>query len=114
MIPRLFFYAFWKLVHPTLSNIYQHLRKIQHNILSFRMRATITQRRLPLITKAERANWIVNIENTASFIESEIGTETVDFVLEKHGAKTVEQIVLSDLSGVFSELYAIEADLRSG
>lgn len=66
------------------------------------------------MTKAERANWIANIENTASFIESEIGTETVDFVLEKYRVKTIEQIASSDLSGVFSELYAIEADLRSG
>lgn len=66
------------------------------------------------MTRDERSNWIANIENTASFIASEIGAETVDFVLEKYGAKSIEQIASSDLSDVFSELYAIEADLRSG
>ena len=64
--------------------------------------------------RAERNNWIVNIENTASFVESEIGTEAVNFILEKHGAVSIEQIASSDLSDVFNELYAIEADLRSG
>ncbi len=66
------------------------------------------------MTRKERSNWITNIENTASFIESEIGTETVNYVLEKYGAKSIEQIASSDLSEVFNELYAIEADLRSG
>lgn len=64
--------------------------------------------------KDERTNWIVNIENSASIIEAEIGAETVNYVLEKYGAKSIEQIASSDLSEVFSELYAIEADLRSG
>ena len=59
-------------------------------------------------------HWITNIENTASFIESEIGAETVDFVLKKYGAKSIDQIASSDLAEVYSELYAIEADLRSG
>ena len=63
------------------------------------------------MTKSERTNWIANIENTASFIESEIGAETVDFVLKKYGAKSIDQIASSE---VYSELYAIEADLRSG
>lgn len=65
------------------------------------------------MTKSERTNWITNIENTASFIESEIGAETVDFVLKKYGAKSIDQIASSDLAEVYSELYAIEADLRS-
>lgn len=63
--------------------------------------------------KMERENWIINIENTASYIASETGAETVDFVLEKYGAKSIDDISDSDLSEVFSELYAIEADLRS-
>lgn len=65
------------------------------------------------MTRDERNNWIANIENTASFIETEIRAETVDFVLGKYGAKSVEQISSSDLPDVFNELYAIEADLRS-
>ena len=65
-------------------------------------------------TRQDWNDWLVNIENTASFIESENGVETVDFVLKKYGAKSIEQIASFDLSEVFSELYAIEADLRSG
>ncbi len=63
------------------------------------------------MTRGERNNWIVNIENIASFIESEIGSETVKFVLEKYGASSIEDIPDSTLPDVFGELYAIEAEL---
>lgn len=66
------------------------------------------------MTKAERENWIVNIENTASFISAEIGEEVIASTLYKYGARSIEQISSSDLSEVFSELYSIEADLKSG
>lgn len=66
------------------------------------------------MTREERNYWIMNIENTASFISSEIGDETVEATLNKYGARSIERIASSDLSEVFSELYAIEADLRSG
>ena len=65
------------------------------------------------MTREERNNWVLNIENTADFIASEIGSETVDFVLWKYGARSAEDISDSDLSEVFGELYEIEADLRS-
>lgn len=66
------------------------------------------------MTKSERENWIANIENAASFIETEIGVETVNFVLAKYSADSIGQIASSQLSDVFNELYAIEVDLRSG
>ena len=66
------------------------------------------------MTRTERENWIVNIENTASFIAAEIGDDVVASTLYKYGARSIEQISSSDLSEVFSELYAIEADLRLG
>lgn len=66
------------------------------------------------MTRAERENWIVNIENTADFITSQVGFETVNFILGKYGARLVEDILDSDLPEAFSELYAIEVDLRSG
>lgn len=66
------------------------------------------------MTRDERNNWLVNIENTASYIGTEIGMRTVEFVLEKYGAKEITQIPSSHLSDVFNELYVIEADLRSG
>lgn len=66
------------------------------------------------MTRVERNNWIINIENTASYIASEIGEEVVASTLYMYGASSVEQIASSHLSEVFNELYAIEADLRSG
>lgn len=66
------------------------------------------------MTREETNNWIVNIENAASFISSEIGDETVEATLYKYGVRSIKRIASSDLSSVFSELYAIEADLRSG
>lgn len=65
------------------------------------------------MTQAERKNWIINIENTASYIASEIGEEVVASTLYKYGASSIEQIASSNLAEMFSELYAIEADLRS-
>ena len=65
------------------------------------------------MTNSERENWIINIENTAAFIVSQIGAETVDFVLGKFGVSSIEQIASSNLTEVFSELYAVETDLRS-
>ena len=65
------------------------------------------------MTRQVRENWIVNIENATSFIASEIGNETVGFVLEKYGAETIDEIADCDLSDVFNELDAIEAEIRS-
>ncbi len=64
------------------------------------------------VTKDERENWIINIENTASTISSQLGSAVVDGVFQRYGAHSVEDLNPSDLPDVFSELYAIEADLR--
>ena len=64
------------------------------------------------MSKAERMNWIINIENSAAEIESEIGADTVNAILCRYGADSIDEIRASDLPSVFSELYAIEADLR--
>ncbi len=66
------------------------------------------------MTREKRNNWILNIENTAFYIASEIGKEVVVSTLYKYGARSIDQIASSDLSDVFSELHAIAADLRSG
>lgn len=58
------------------------------------------------------SDYIASIEESASVIGSEIGSETVDSVFRKFGANSVEDLNPTDLSEVFSELYAIEADLR--
>ena len=62
------------------------------------------------MTRDERNNWLINIENTAAEVAANIGHETVDFILSKYGAKSVYALKSSDLSEVFSELYAIASD----
>lgn len=47
------------------------------------------------MTREERNNWILNIENTASYIASEIGEEVVVSTLYKYGARSIEKIAPS-------------------
>ncbi len=64
------------------------------------------------MTKYERENWIVNIENSAAAIESQLGSAVVVSVFSRHGAHGIWDLSPSEMPDVFSELYAIEADLR--
>ena len=50
------------------------------------------------MSNSERENWIINIENMASYIASEIGVEVVDSTLYS----AIDQIASSDLAEVFS------------
>lgn len=65
------------------------------------------------MTREERSNWIINIENSASFISSEVGETVIDGILSRFRTKAIEEIADNDLPELFSKLYAIEADLRS-
>lgn len=49
------------------------------------------------MTREKRNNWILNIENTAFYIASEIGEEVVVSTLYKYGARSIDQIASSDL-----------------
>ena len=62
--------------------------------------------------KDERENWIINIEYIASEIASYEGPDLVAWVLEKYGARSIEDIKSSDLQNVFNELTAIKAGLN--
>lgn len=64
------------------------------------------------MTKQEISNFRINCQNSADFISSEIGNETLKFVLGRYGASDIDSVSPSDLPDMFSELYAIEADLR--
>ena len=64
------------------------------------------------MTKNERDNWIDNIANTATIIEAELGPTVSASVFKRFGASNIWELGDGDLSDVFSELYAIEADLR--
>ena len=63
------------------------------------------------MTNKERQNWIINIENTAAIVSVQVGQAVVDSVFKRYGAHSIEELNPSDLPEVFSDLYAIEADL---
>lgn len=62
--------------------------------------------------KSEREHWIANIENTAAAICSEMDSAVVESVFRRFDAKNAEDANPKDLPEIFSELYAIEADLK--
>lgn len=64
------------------------------------------------MTKQDISDYRISCQDSADFISSEIGNEVIEFVLGKYGASGIDSVSPSDLQDVFSELYAIEADLR--
>ncbi len=64
------------------------------------------------MTEQKKESLIASIEDSARIIETEIGYETVAFVLSKYGGDCIEEIYSGDLWDVFNEMDAIVADLR--
>ncbi|TCS80297.1 hypothetical protein EDD59_106123 [Muricomes intestini] len=64
------------------------------------------------MSSISKQDYINSIEESASIISSEIGPEVIDSVFQRYGAHGAEDLDPADLPDVFSELYAIEADLR--
>ena len=64
------------------------------------------------MTKSERNNWIINIENTAAAISNKVGQAVVDSVFKRYGAHGLWDLNPIYFPDVFNELYAIEADVR--
>lgn len=64
------------------------------------------------MTTNEKDSYVTSIEESASIISSQVGPAVVDSVFQKYGAHGVEDMNPCDLQDVFSELYAIEVDLR--
>lgn len=62
--------------------------------------------------KNEREHWRTNIENTTAAICSELDPAVVESVFRRFGANSAEDANPDDLPEIFSELYAIEADLK--
>lgn len=60
----------------------------------------------------DRNDYVTSIEESATAICKELGFEVVQSVYQRYGANCVEDLKTSDLPEVFSELYAIEADLK--
>lgn len=63
------------------------------------------------MTRSERRNWIANIESSAATVEPQLGSAVINSVFGRYGAHSVEDLNPSDLPEVFSDLYAVEADL---
>ena len=64
------------------------------------------------MTANEKDSYVTSIEKSASIISSQVGSAVVNSVFQRCGAHSVEDLNPCDLPDVFSELYAIEADLR--
>lgn len=58
-------------------------------------------------------SWRISIEDSADFIEKNIGAATVQAIFEKYGATGPDDLSPAHYSEAFGELYAIEADLRN-
>lgn len=63
---------------------------------------------------SDKQSLVISIENSIDFIESHLDSadKTIAFILKKHGVKNLEKASIHTLQDLFSELYAIEADLR--
>ena len=63
---------------------------------------------------SDKQNLVISIESSIDFIESHLDSadKTIAFVLKKHGVRNLEKTRIHTLQDLFSELYAIEADLR--
>lgn len=64
------------------------------------------------MTKSERENWIINIENTASAIIAQVGKAVVNAVFKRYGVKSLWDLNSNHLADIFNELYALENDLK--
>ena len=57
------------------------------------------------MTRCERENWLINIQNTAIDVANEYGDDVVKNVLSRYNAACIEGLSPSDYEAVFSELY---------
>lgn len=64
------------------------------------------------MTKFEHQNLIINIENSVAVVSAQVGQAAVDSVFKRYEAHSLWDLNPIHLPDVFSELYAIEADLR--
>lgn len=51
-----------------------------------------------------KLDWITNIENAAAEVEKKLGRSAVDFVLQKYGASSIEDLNESHYSEVWDDL----------
>lgn len=59
-----------------------------------------------------KSDWLISIENSVAVVASALGQKTVDFIFQKYGASSIEELHPSNYESVFGELYQYEADLK--
>lgn len=66
------------------------------------------------MTKAERENWLINIQNTATEVAKALGWETVRFILDEYGggASSIERLCPSYYESVWSTLFDYEREMK--
>lgn len=64
------------------------------------------------MTRFERENWLCNIQNAAAEVTALLGQETVRFILQKYGARSIEDLSPCHYSEAFDELDFMASDAR--
>ena len=59
-----------------------------------------------------KKDWIINLENAAAEVSTLLGRETVQHVLQKYDARSIEDLSPCYYSEVFDELDFITTDAR--
>lgn len=62
------------------------------------------------MNRAERENWIINLED----VSKQIDPEKVRFVCEQHTARDIYHLSNSDLQEVYNELFQYAVDEKDG
>ena len=64
------------------------------------------------MTKSDKENWIINIQNAANEVATLFGNDEVTHILKKYGASSIEYLSPCYYAEVFNELDFIANDLR--
>lgn len=59
-----------------------------------------------------KKDWIINLENAATEVTTLLGKETVRHILQKYGARSIEDLSPCHYSEVFDELDFMANDAR--
>ena len=59
-----------------------------------------------------KKDWIINLENAAAEVSTLLGKETVQHVLQKYGARSIEDLSPCHYSEAFDELDFMANDAR--
>lgn len=62
------------------------------------------------MTKREKENWLCNIQSAAQEVSFHLGKDTVQHVLQRYNATSIDDLCPSDYAEVFNELDFIATD----